>query len=361
MKIAYFVHLNMGPKSGVYKKILTQIDAWQELGNVARLFVVTKNKDVSSALNEIKKDNIEIFNYGKKVKGKYFDERILIFSQAGKHVIEWKPDIVYTRQDLYYPPLKRLYEVCRVVIEVNTNDNNEIWIENKIKWFYNKLTRNILFKRAAGLVFVSKEISNSPSYIKFKKPSIVISNSIDLSKFKSAPEKNPSDDIRFVFIGNNNCPWHGVDKIIFLAKKKKDWNFELIGVFPNDSKPSNVNYHGQKSRDAYESLIYRADVGIGTLALHRIKMNETSSLKIREYLAYGLPVIIGCKDTDFPNGADFILELPNTEKNVENSISLIQQFITKWKGKHVPRSEISHLDVKYKEENRIEFLKSIIK
>jgi len=350
----------MGPKSGVYKKIFTQINSWRGLGNEVKLFVVTKDKDVYSALIEAKKNNIEIFKYGRKIKYKYFDDRLLIFSEAANKIISWKPDIVYTRQDLYYPQINNLYDKCRVVIEVNTIDDNEMWIENKLKWLYNVLTRNLLFKKAAGLVFVSGEIASLPSYVKFKKPSIVIGNSIDLSKYKVAPEKKFSNDIRLVFMGNNNCPWHGVDKIKLLANKKQEWKFDLIGEFSNESKLSNIYYHGKLLTETYESIVSRADVGMGSMAMHRIGLNEGSPLKTREYLAYGLPVIIGYRDTDFLNGAEFILELPNKEDNIEKNINLIEEFVMKWEGKRVPRAEISHLDVRYKEYKRIEFFKLLL-
>ena len=104
----------------------------------------------------------------------------------------------------------------------------------------------------------------------------------------------------------------------------------------------------------------KADIAVGTLALHRKGMAETSALKVAEYMAYGLPTIIGYQDTNFLNGAEFILELPNAPDNVERSLPLIQQFVTAWMGKRVPRQQIVHVDSAEKEKQRLAFFEQIL-
>jgi hypothetical protein len=90
-------------------------------------------------------------------------------------------------------------------------------------------------------------------------------------------------------------------------------------------------------------------------------MQEACPLKVREYLAYGLPVIIGCKDTDFTESAPFILRLPNSEDNIETSLSAIESFVSKWKGKRVPREAIAHLDLEVKESQRVKFFEDVLR
>ena len=67
-----------------------------------------------------------------------------------------------------------------------------------------------------------------------------------------------------------------------------------------------------------------ADVAIGTLSLHTKQMEEACPLKVREYLAWGLPVIIGYKDTEFPApDTAFLLQLPNNPTNVHDHLDQI--------------------------------------
>ena len=78
-------------------------------------------------------------------------------------------------------------------------------------------------------------------------------------------------------------------------------------------------------------------------------------MKVREYLAVGLPIIIGYKDTDFLDGAPFILSLPNCEDNLVDGIERIELFVESWQGKRVNRALISHLGADIKEAQRLEF------
>ena len=88
-------------------------------------------------------------------------------------------------------------------------------------------------------------------------------------------------------------------------------------------------------------------------------MNEASTLKVREYLTAGLPVIMSHRDTDFPDGAPFILELPNRPDAVVTHQAAIAEFVAAWKGRRVPRSEVAHLDLEAKEAARLRFLEQL--
>jgi hypothetical protein len=124
--------------------------------------------------------------------------------------------------------------------------------------------------------------------------------------------------------------------------------------------PSNVVRHGVLPRKKYEAIVAAADVGIGPLAMHRKNLSEASSLKVREYLAYGIPTIIGCRDADFPNGAEFLLQLPNTEDNVDSNLALIAEFVERSRGLRISRGRVSHLDSQVKEAKRVDFFHRIL-
>jgi hypothetical protein len=88
-------------------------------------------------------------------------------------------------------------------------------------------------------------------------------------------------------------------------------------------------------------------------------MQEASPLKTREYLAHGLPVIIGYQDTDFRDGAEFLLELPNTEDSIRPNQHRIRAFVESWCDRRVSREQICHLDTKEKERVRLRFLTEV--
>ncbi len=76
-------------------------------------------------------------------------------------------------------------------------------------------------------------------------------------------------------------------------------------------------FHGFLDRAGVMDVLMKTDVACGSLALHRNNMQEASPLKVREALAYGIPVLLGYKDTDLSNlQSEYILQIPNTEDNV---------------------------------------------
>lgn len=354
MRIAYLIHCNFGDnaeRSGVYNKINSQIKYWKAMNNVVKVFQISKENNYT--LNNYA--SWQIFSYNPSSK---FDRLIRVWAFVWQEIYNWSPDIVYFRFDPYSPYFAKISSKFPVVVEVNTDDIKEFCLRFGFRCIYNFVTRSLIFKNVAGIIFVSKELSERESFIKFSKPYTVIGNGIDLDLYHPLGLTQCSD-INLVFIGSEGQPWHGVDKIIKLAQIKKDWKFHLIGI-KQDFHLVNVFSYGPLVRTEYEKIFAQADAGIGSLALHRIGINEISPLKVREYLAYGLPAIVSGKDTDFLESVPFILELPNYENNVIDNIPKIERFVNEWKGKRVDRSDILYLDFKYKENLRMQFFKKIV-
>ncbi|WP_198264123.1 hypothetical protein [sulfur-oxidizing endosymbiont of Gigantopelta aegis] len=83
------------------------------------------------------------------------------------------------------------------------------------------------------------------------------------------------------------------------------------------------------------------NIAIGTLSLHKKNMKEASALKVREYVAYGLPVILGYIDSDL-DGCDFILNVGNYERNIHDNLKKIKEFIRFWKDKEI-KYDMKHM------------------
>jgi hypothetical protein len=210
-----------------------------------------------------------------------------------------------------------------------------------------------------GIVAVSNELVDER--IRQSIPVLVQGNGISLQEHPTLPSVQ-NEKPHLVFIAAAGAVWHGVDKILRLAEHFAEWRFDLVGeleaLIPD--APSNVVVHGYLTSDKYEAILAQADVALGTLALHRKHMHEASPLKTREYLARGLPTIVAYQDTDFPVPVPYLLQLPNTADNVEISLHLIAEFVRTWKSHRVPQHSVSHIDVKHKECERVEFFKNII-
>ncbi len=352
MRIAYIAHVNYARESGVVKKVLSQTSLWCELGETARIFWLTREHGLQQGASDLEEGHL--YQGGPFSPGRWRALNRLVAS-----VLKWPADVVYLRRDMFYPAYLWLAKRIPVVVEVNANELAELWLYSKTHYAYHGLSRALLDRRVRGFVFTTHELAQSLYYRRFKVPRMVIGNGVDLRKLPQLPP-TANDKPVVAFIGQA-APWHGIDKILEMARAFPEWTFHLIGLDAVDPSLSNVVTHGFLDTEEYLPILARADVGIGTLALHRNKMREASPLKVREYLALGLPVIIGYEDTDFPGGAPFLLRLPNSEDNVFKCKEEIRAFVEGWRGRRVSRADILHLDQRAKEERRLRLLRDALR
>ena len=68
------------------------------------------------------------------------------------------------------------------------------------------------------------------------------------------------------------------------------------------------------------------DFAIGGFNLHVKNMEEATSLKVREYFAYGLPTLIGSRDPAFPEDFKYLIQKDKFD------IAAIVEFVKENKG-----------------------------
>ena len=365
MRIAYItLHWPRKKASGIGRKIDEQINAWRQSGHTVQQFSHRiPVEDISELVDGIGFE----YKEARGIAGPLITEinRSRAILPLVKALREFKPDIIYLRWSMYVFPAHRLFHIAPVVIEINTDDISQHEMLGPLLSFYNRLTRPIFLRNAAGLVFTSKELQTCASYAPFQRPGVVIANGIDLSRNPAFPAPRNTRP-RVGFIGTPGMSWQGVDKIIRLAELCPDLDFDVIGYekpAERTSPPANVFFHGYLDTDKARTVLAGDDVGLGTLALHRKSMQEASSLKIREYLAYGIPVIIPYSDTDLEDlQTDTILRIPNTEDNIEQAWHTIHDFACKMQGRRIDRGLISgRIDTQHKEKLRLVFFESCLR
>lgn len=368
MKIAYFINWDIYSNDGLVKKIKSQTDAWRNLGHDVKIF------NIQSEVRKSDTTILDAYVLDKKIDN--FTEKFLLNpTPLINELHSFNPDIVYTRFNLYVPFYTFLMKRYRTVIELNGDDIAELklelalhgnkYIKKKWKYWYHMFTRGLLLGSAAGMVSVSHEISALPSIKKYRKPCIVIPNSIMLSDYSILKTQEAGIKIpQLLFMAANELPWHGVDKIIQVAKKTVGkLHFHMIGLEQNHFEHlENVTFYGFLQKEKYQDIIKNCDVAVGTLAFHRNNLNEGSPLKTREYLAYGLPVIIGYKETSFMDSCPhWILQLPNYEGNALDNIEKIIVFCYKMKNFVVPRDEIIEgIDSEILEKKKCTFFETLL-
>ncbi|MFT3892228.1 MAG: glycosyltransferase family 4 protein [Anaerolineales bacterium] len=359
MRIAYIsLHWPRTRNSGVGKKIQSQIDAWRSLGHEARLFMHTTPYEPQSELIEA-----DYFFYTASGGIRTELDRIHAMQRMITAVSAFQPDVIYLRYSIYVFPAHQLMKIAPVVEEINTNDLTQHEELGSLYSLYNWVTRGILFRRVHGLIAVSHELADCSAFVRYHKPTCVIANGVNLDSFEQLPA--PSNKIPHIaFIGSPGYSWHGVDKLVSLAKLVPDVHLDIIGYrkLPGfDSLPVNMTLHGYLPQDEYQRILASADAAFSSLALHRVQLEEASPLKSRECLAFGLPLIVAYKDTDLHDlECNFLLKIPNKEDNIQTHAAMIREFAYKMRGVRAARDQILRLDDANKEARRIAFFLEVL-
>lgn len=359
MRIAY-VALHLEKRyldGGVGQKILSQIGAWEEMGQTARLFLHTPDG--------LEHPSVSLFRFavaaGNGLAGRLAQEwtRSQALAALIEAVAAFRPDVIYLRYGLFTLPLPRLFGIAPVVVEINTDDVREY---RQRGWFYyqiNRLTRRQILGRAAGFCPVSHEIAGLTENQAFHKPVCVIGNGIDLRACEPLPAPRHAQP-SLLFVGTP-MPWHGVEKLVGLARTCPELSIHVAGYTAGQlgpELPPNLHVHGFLSQAQVRDLLADADVACGTLALHNKSMDEASPLKVREALGHGVPVLLGYRDTDLADlQCDFIYQIPNTPDNVQTHAAQIRDFCVRMQGRRADRAQVAdRIDIHVKEEKRLKFL-----
>jgi hypothetical protein len=276
----------------------------------------------------------------------------------------YQPDVIYLRWAMYVYPLQRLYRIAPAVVEINTNDVEEHKLLGGIKSTYNRLTRGITLGGASGIVYATQELAEMDVFQSFHKPGLVVSNSIDLSAVAPMPAPR-NDHPHLAFIGTPGFAWHGVEKLVELARIYPDIVIDVIGYDHIEGLadlPHNLILHGYRVGAECNHILAQADAAIGTLALHRAGLNEASPLKVRDYASRGIPCILPFRDTDLDDlGSDLILRIPNDQDNIHTHAAEIHDFLLYVQGQRIPRGLVrDRIDNRIKEQQRLNFMASLI-
>lgn len=364
MRIAY---LNLQwPRTlhtGVGKKIAGQTSMWRELGHEVRLFMHMHTPPDRSGLLDGEWFEYELDTTG--VTGRLRTElaRIGAFQKALDGLRRFSPDVIYLRNSMYIYPLQRLFDIAPVVVEVMTNDLQQHTRLGGMLSLYNRLTRGITLGGAGGLVCISHELAGLEQFTRFGKPMTIIGDGIDAARITPFPA--PDNPVpRLLFIGSPGNPWHGVDKLVRFARRFSDVEIDVVGydrLDGLDEPPANLHLLGYLRGQAYLDQLARADVALGSMALHRIGMAESSPLKTRECLAYGLPMVLPYGDTDLMDVEnECLLSIPNREDNLDAAGQAVRDFAYRVRGKRVDRRLVlDRLDARAKETRRLEFMRSV--
>ena len=350
MKIAYACFWDGFASDGVTAKIRLQMKAWRQAGHEVQLFCISPAPKPGAT------PTLEgnLFTFSGRIS------RVGATLRMSRAVGSFRPDLLYLRSDIFLPPLGRLLRRFPSVVELNASTLPTEGTRRPLVPYY-LFSRRVQISSAAGLVPVCHEAATIVA--PFGKPTRVIANGVDVEAVTPVPPPPSGERPSLLFLAGSDSPWHGMDKLIQMALALPDVDFSVVGRRPEDlpGAPSNVVSHGPMSPAEYEPLAARADVAVASLAMYRADLEEACPLKVREYLALGLPTILGFEDTDFIDTDPwYLLRLPNTDWDPAVEAPRIRSFIEGVRGRRVARQEVKpRIDYAAKEAKRLSFFQDV--
>jgi len=288
--------------SGVNKKISGQIKAFEEEGFAVDLIARYQN-------------SIALFHGDSEAKilKKNTAWRISLCDWAARRAQQY--DVAYIRFQFFCPfvlkMVRSLYKAnVRTVMEIPTYPYNTELKKQGLRGIPKRLIdetfRNFCAKYIGSF---AAPLYDTPI---MGKPCIEIRNGIDMDEVnKRIPVKNDGK-IHLLAVAMM-APWHGYDRMIeglhnyYANGGKEEIILHLVGkgVASETYKDLIVKYnlanhvieHGKLHGEALDKMYDIADIGVGSLGIHRTEIKKTNTLKIMEYMAKGIPVI--CEHSEY--------------------------------------------------------------
>lgn len=169
----------------------------------------------------------------------------------------------------------------------------------------------ISIQYTTGIIGVTKEITQyeSSRLKNEKKITYVYPNGINIKETKVIEDLR-SNVPQLLFIASYFADWHGLDLLLKdLCNNHSSFILHVVGktseyqrsLANNDKR---IVFHGHMSKKEINELASFCTLGLSSFALHRQNMIEACTLKVREYLALGLPVYSGHRDI-FPSDFEY--------------------------------------------------------
>jgi hypothetical protein len=382
IRLLYIVRFSVNKKSGVEKKILSQVKSLLALGTESRICSIYSGNEKRS-LSE-PNDCIAIPTSKKCIGplGKF--EREYMYNKELEKIISKVgfDDVVYMRMPYPSPQLIKILSKprkCKIVVEHQAIEH----LEYKLKGKYWYVLLDALFgdrvrSKFDAVVGVTREITEYQlsRCMGHEIPHITIGNGFDVP---SVPIRQPAPfnggALRLLCVANVNR-WHGIDRVIRgLSTYVGDTEISIHVAGVGSELPyikrmckelgvaEYVTFHGFVSGKDLDSLFNQCHVAIGSLGIHRVGLKEASTLKAREYCARGIPFIYSIPDADFSRDFPYMFSPSSDEAPID--MDEVIKFTTRvYENTEHPqemrRYATDHLDWSIKMKKLNDFLSTIL-
>jgi hypothetical protein len=154
-------------------------------------------------------------------------------------------------------------------------------------------------------------------------PSRTVANGIDV---RAIPNTGfipyAGGELRIVLLSSSHAPWHGSDRLLAALRSYRGRRrivVDMIGACSGTPRTEDksglvtIRHHGLLHGAALNDAMRNSNVAVSTLAFFRTGLRQAAVLKTRDYIARGLPVVLGYDDVDVPPDCPFVLRVPSDD------------------------------------------------
>ncbi|MFC5649863.1 glycosyltransferase family 4 protein [Paenibacillus solisilvae] len=368
MKILFITSVIKDLSSGVFKKNGWQVKAMRALGHQVS-FGYFDTQDTFVIENEHGQVTtvIPAHSYG-------FGRRKVMISiknfMAGKGY-----ELLYSRWEQYYPLIARTYREIKktgtkVYLEIPTYPLQEERKNIRQRYFkekrYVKWLKHWLYQVISeiGEGRMKDAVDKVVTFMNHKTiwgiPVICLDNGVDVESVPHRTYVPQSSIIHLIGVGNI-ADWHGYDRLIrsikdyySLEKRDYDVKFTIVGdgisvtslkrLVTQLNLEQIVQFTGLKHGKELDQLFDHADVAVSSLAEFRRNLETASTLKMKEYVARGIPIIYAYNEMGLTGNEFFVKQFPNNDSAID--FSEIIQFVLECRENHQKILEIREFAVK---------------
>lgn len=336
MKVLYYCQLDKDRSPGVYNKVISKVHHLRSQFPVFDVLAISDPAVPGSSYftYQSKRDLAEVFHEAINSLDLEYDVIIMRYPRLSKR---------------FFKALKKYPN--KVIFEHNTLERNELWFNissltirdfiylllkdrqnlwrNYLQPYVNEVIygKKILSLALAGIcVSDSVRRHEKKRYGEYK--TLTQGNGVELSEVSL--RKTPLDfsGINLMFVSGSSNKWHGIDRLIrgiYNYKGVSKITLHIVGKvhhsIENDLRTIEdkcaLHRHGVLDRSELSVVSERCNIGVGSLGLHRLEMYEGSTLKVREYMAMGLPFMLSYNDIDVDASYGYCLRYPANDSPVD--------------------------------------------
>lgn len=296
----FYRDINYNNLNGIDKKVLSQIKTLKDVGIDCELTIMKSNKE--DFWHKLYNTITCRLPYGNSDPTWKYDKK---FETA---------DFIYFRRptSLNYPMLKILRKVkknnprVKIIMEIPTypyDDELKTSVKDYPRYIKDKYNRKKL-KGIVDRIAVQNDLDEI-----FRIPTLNFTNGIRVKDIEPRiPVKTESITICAVA---SMEPWQGYERIIaglsqyYKNGGQEDISIHLVGegkekaVYENMVNElqlnSHIHFEGFLSGGALENIYSKSDIALDSFGRYKTNNEFSTSLKSREYLAKGLPIVSGSK------------------------------------------------------------------